>query len=307
MLITAREAGFWPMIENVKRAVVRVLAEDASRHPSRKPFQLWDFYTFNSITTESVPTLDDKQTQMKWHWEASHYKLAAGNLVLDRLLGYRDPDRDVPRDFGVLLTEGNIDEELDKLLADSRLYDKQYPEYIDEIRSKVEQVLKGRPGVMCSPSYRAYQVAVAAIESGDRTGAMQQFDLALRLHDQEMAEFKRRGLPDRETGLVSVIQKLRKTGVVEHPLESWEAYQDRGNIRRASGDLAGAIDDFGEAIKRGPSNTALHFLRGTARAELLDHAGAIEDFDAGLRLDPSNITLKSLRDKSLAALAVDVR
>jgi tetratricopeptide (TPR) repeat protein len=239
---------------------------------------------------------------MKWHWEASHYKLATGTLVLDRVLGYREPGRDVPDDFGVPLTGENIEGELNKLLADSRLYDRQYPEYVAEIRDRAEQVLEGRTGVMCTPSYQALQTAAAALDSGDRAGAMMQIDRAALLQAEEMAEFKRRGLPYREAGLATMIQKARETGIIERLLETWEAYQERGIKRLTNGDRAGAITDFGEAIRRGPPNAALHYLRGTARAQMGNHTGAIEDFDVILKLDPGNVTVPILREQSLAVL-----
>ncbi len=57
------------------------------------------------------------------------------------------------------------------------------------------------------------------------------------------------------------------------------------NIRRmpsAHGVMwLGAIKDYSEAIKVGPPNTALYFLRGTAHLEAGELAGAIADFEAG--------------------------
>ena len=70
--------------------------------------------------------------------------------------------------------------------------------------------------------------------------------------------------------------------------------QVRADKMRADGDLSGAIDCYGEAIEMGPPNTALYFLRGTARMEVGDHAGASQDFETGLRLDPKNETLRNL-------------
>ena len=46
---------------------------------------------------------------MRWYWEHSHYRKATGDLILDRVLGHGDPDRDLPADFGVRLTGDNVD------------------------------------------------------------------------------------------------------------------------------------------------------------------------------------------------------
>jgi hypothetical protein len=49
---------------------------------------------------------------MRWFWEISHYRKAAGDLVLDRVLDHNDPTRSLPADFGVRLTGETIDAHL---------------------------------------------------------------------------------------------------------------------------------------------------------------------------------------------------
>jgi hypothetical protein len=89
-----------------QQELVRINEEEAAR-ALRKPLPLWDFSDANSVTREIIPNSDDL-TPMRWFWEFSHYRSAAGNLVLDRVLGYdrREPSR--PADFGVRLTDENI-------------------------------------------------------------------------------------------------------------------------------------------------------------------------------------------------------
>src|SRR5205085_2648448 len=70
--------------------------------------------------------------------------------------------------------------------------------------------------------------------------------------------------------------------------------QGQADAKRKQGDLVGAIEDYGEAIRVSPPNTALHYLRGIARLESGDRAAAAEDFAAGLKLDPNNATLQKL-------------
>lgn len=301
LLIAARESGLWTMIEDNKRAVVQVLAEDAARDLARKPFQLWDFHTFNSITNELVPPLDDIESKMKWYWEVSHYKSVTGDLVLDQVLEHQEPGRDVPDDFGILLTAKNIESELHKLLADSRTYDLQYPNDVEEIRKQAKEILEERSGVLCMPSYQAFQRGAVALNNGDREAAEKFFDHTLLLQIEERKEWDRRGLPYHEVSFAEAVRKALESGYVYQSLQNWEGYQERGNKRRTDGDMAGAVADYTEAIKRGPPNTALYFLRGTARSELKDYTGAVEDFEAGLKLEPSNATLKALLEKASIA------
>jgi hypothetical protein len=81
-------------------------------------------------------------------------------------------------------------------------------------------------------------------------------------------------------------------------LPSWEAYQYRGIKRDAAGDHIGAAADFARAIRVGPANPALHFLRGVAMLHAAAPHEAAVEFEKGLKLDPNNATLQGLLDSS---------
>jgi hypothetical protein len=102
-------------------------------------------------------------------------------------------------------------------------------------------------------------------------------------------------------GLVAVRPFMGFYKLVTGYLESWTAYQDRGIRRDAKGDHLGAAADFAEAIRIGPPNPALHFLRGVALMHAVDPQGAAAEFEAGLKLDPDNATLCSLLDEACHA------
>ena len=93
-----------------QKELVRINEEEAAR-AGRIPLPLWDFSDANTITREIIPDPDDL-TPMHWFWEYSHYRKAAGDLILDRVLGYDSPERMLPADFGVRLTGENIDAHL---------------------------------------------------------------------------------------------------------------------------------------------------------------------------------------------------
>lgn len=76
-----------------------------AKQQNRKQFRIMDFSVYHPLTAEAVPI--DKNTEMKYHWESSHYKNALGLIVLDRLMGESEY-----KDFGVLLDLKNIDEHL---------------------------------------------------------------------------------------------------------------------------------------------------------------------------------------------------
>jgi hypothetical protein len=106
------------------RELVRINEEEA-RRAGHKPFALWDFSDINSITSEPVPPSTDPRP-MRWFWELSHFRKETGDLILDRLFDYRTSSRELPADFGVLLTGATVDnhikesrQRLDKWFSDN--------------------------------------------------------------------------------------------------------------------------------------------------------------------------------------------
>jgi len=78
--------------------------EEATASGSARPFLLWDFSGCHSVTIEDVPASGDLRSEMRWYWEAGHFKKELGDLVLDKVLDHPDPQRKVPAGFGTLLT-----------------------------------------------------------------------------------------------------------------------------------------------------------------------------------------------------------
>lgn len=91
---------------------------------NEKPFRTMDFSVYHPLTAEKVPT--DKNAQMKYHWESSHYKNELGSIVLDRLVGDSNY-----KDFGVELNLSNIDSHLEQQKIKRK-------EYIDIKKYQIE-------------------------------------------------------------------------------------------------------------------------------------------------------------------------
>jgi hypothetical protein len=129
------EAGEWETIENGKRALVRLLGEDAAaRHTA--PFPLWDFSGYSSVTTEAVPPVGSR-SEMRFYWDSSHFKEVVGDFVLDRLFAIEHPTRPVPADFGQLLTPQDVERVLAEIRADHLRYRIEHPHDIATIREMV--------------------------------------------------------------------------------------------------------------------------------------------------------------------------
>lgn len=131
--------GEWLWTENSKRDLVRLLAEDAARHSGERPIPLYDFVQYSSVTTETPPEPESRE-EMKYYWDPSHAKEIVGDFILDRLFGFSHPERHVPEDFGVQLTEENIEVVIARMRADQKAYQESHRDDIDQIRALVEEV-----------------------------------------------------------------------------------------------------------------------------------------------------------------------
>jgi tetratricopeptide (TPR) repeat protein len=68
---------------------------------------------------------------------------------------------------------------------------------------------------------------------------------------------------------------------------SYEAYFNRGIIRREIGDLEGAIEDYDIAIRIKPTQSEIYNNRGNVRRDRGDLQGAMSDYNEAIRLNPS--------------------
>jgi hypothetical protein len=94
--------GKWDAMQAWQRGLVQIV----ERHRLQGcDVRLVDFSGFNSITTEATPLVSGKP-DMHYYWEVSHYRDNVGRLILARLFGGDTP---APADFGVELTQANID------------------------------------------------------------------------------------------------------------------------------------------------------------------------------------------------------
>jgi hypothetical protein len=103
-LVLFELTGLWPAYEAWKRELVRQV--DAAR--STMDVELWDFTGFSPYTGERVPRPGDTRTELRWYWEAGHFKQALGDLLLSDIFSGKDPGPQLGR----RLTGSNLDESL---------------------------------------------------------------------------------------------------------------------------------------------------------------------------------------------------
>jgi len=105
-----RELGLEERYQFWLKQLVAINEEEA-RRAGRQPFPLWDFSDTNLVTTEAIPAPSDPRL-MRWFFDISHHRQAAGDLILDRLLEHQEPGRTIPADFGVRLAGAIVDQHL---------------------------------------------------------------------------------------------------------------------------------------------------------------------------------------------------
>jgi hypothetical protein len=127
-----RGTGLWNRFEGWKREVVAVLAADSARNPDGPVFPLWDFATYNSVTTEAVPRPDQTSVEMTWYWESSHYKAVVGEVVVQRIYDLPGFAPEI-EDLGARLTPQKIEPHLASINEAGVAYRRSRPEEMQEL------------------------------------------------------------------------------------------------------------------------------------------------------------------------------
>ena len=115
------ESGRWEDFQRWKRELSLRCGQ------SNSTVRLWDFACFHEVTSEALPSADDRQSVMDWYWESGHYRQETGDLMLRAIFG-GPTDADATGNngksdtFGVSLTIDSIDDHLalqSRLLAEA--------------------------------------------------------------------------------------------------------------------------------------------------------------------------------------------
>ena len=104
-LVLFHQAGLWPAFEDWKRELVRRV-ESA---PPSVDVELWDFSGFAPYADEPVPGPGDTESEMRWYWEAGHFKSSLGDLLLGRLFDHQK----LPMRWGSRLNGKNLETHLE--------------------------------------------------------------------------------------------------------------------------------------------------------------------------------------------------
>jgi Flp pilus assembly protein TadD len=123
------------------------------------------------------------------------------------------------------------------------------------------------------------------LENGDRRGAFDDFNQAVRL-DLKEGSYSR-GVALASIGDKKCFEDFNQAQMLD-PTSRSHFYQLRGDARSRFGDNRGAIDDFNKSIQLDSKNAWLYSLRGNARMNIKEFVGALVDANEAVRLDPTN-------------------
>ncbi|WP_175459393.1 serine protease, partial [Cylindrospermopsis raciborskii] len=155
---------------------------------------------------------------------------------------------------------------------------KRYQEAIDAI----DQAIKLSPRVAFYNNR-----GVARFQSGDKQGAIADYNQAITLDPKFALAYNNRGLARFQSGDKEGAIADYNQAITLNPKNAL-AYINRGLARFQSGDKEGAIADYNQAITLDPKNALAYIGRGFARFQSGDKQGAIADFNQAITLDPKN-------------------
>ncbi len=133
----AAATGEWSIIENGKRALVKLLTVDANSHRAKQAYSLYDFSNYSTVTSEALPQLGSRD-EMQYYWESSHFKENVGDMVLNRIFNAGA----VPGDFGVRLDSDTIEAALLNIRLQQKVYQISHHDDIARIKYEITQYKK---------------------------------------------------------------------------------------------------------------------------------------------------------------------
>lgn len=125
----------WQLYQDWKRALVRLVTEEAGRGGS---FPLFDFGVCTPQTTDPVPATG----LARYYYEASHFNKVLGNQLLDITLGRQKGVGRAPvaGDFGHALTPVTLDVHLETIDKAFRSYQNTHADEMARLKSMMFQV-----------------------------------------------------------------------------------------------------------------------------------------------------------------------
>ncbi|AKV66368.1 tetratricopeptide repeat protein [Microcystis panniformis] len=124
-----------------------------------------------------------------------------------------------------------------------------------------------------------YSRGNSSADVGDDQGAITDYLQSLSINPIDVTAYSNRG--NARTDTATIPDNVQVTPrISENPI----AYNNRGIIRRQTGDKEGALEDLDKAVSLNSNNPIAYNNRGVIRFDLGDNAGALEDLNIAIAL-----------------------
>jgi len=136
LLLLFDELGLWPQFEQWKRVIVRVVDEERARDESLK-VRLFDYAYFSGPSQEAIPAAGDRSSEMRWYWEAGHFKKTLGDRVLATVLAGVDSPTAKATLNGLVISGANVESWLAEVRQQKREFVALRPPDLEVVRRAV--------------------------------------------------------------------------------------------------------------------------------------------------------------------------
>jgi len=132
-----------------------------------------------------------------------------------------------------------------------------------------------------------YQRGLQKIESGDDSGALSEFNRALKINPQDARAYYKRGNIHYDLG--NFDQAIADYGAaIQFNPNYGDAYYNRGLAYLDKGQVKPAIADFNQLLQINPNDDAAFYQRGLAYHEVGDYQSSIQDYTQAILLNPED-------------------
>jgi stress-induced-phosphoprotein 1 len=138
-------------------------------------------------------------------------------------------------------------------------------------------------------------IAKALERRGNAYFKAEQYDDALKEYKRAQLEMRSSDIEDKIRKTERVIKQRTEKAYVD-PAKALEA-KERGNQKFKSGDFAGAVAEYSEAIQRDPVCAVYRVNRAAALTKLTDFGRALEDAEKACELDPKYVKAYARKGK----------
>jgi tetratricopeptide (TPR) repeat protein/S1-C subfamily serine protease len=140
------------------------------------------------------------------------------------------------------------------------------------------------------PRFYAYgNRGLAKYQSGDKLGAIADYDTVINLNPNDYLAYYNRGLAKADLGNdrgaiddYTISINISKYGL---------AYINRALLRAKLGDISGALADNTIALKNNPLCALCYYNRGVLKSSSGDNKGALLDYNASLKIDSNQVNV----------------